>query len=441
MKRFTTLLTSALVALAPVALAGTAVAQTIAITNGKVATIANPEPIDGATVVIQNGRIAAVGRNIAVPAGAQVVDAAGKWVTPGLMAGFSRLGLMDVDAVDESEDASADNSPFSAALDIASAVNPRSVSIPVNRIEGLTRAVVAPSAGHDVFVGQGALIHLGDAGDIVTRPRAFQFVELGERGGALAGGSRPAAFLNFRNGLKEAQDYARNPSGYEGGKDRDALLTRLDAQALVPVVQGRQPVVIHVERAADINRVLELKREFPGLRLILVGAAEGWMVADKLAAAKVPVIATATNNLPTRFEMLGSTQSNVGRMVKAGVKVALGMIDDDDSRQVRLLPQHAGNLVAQNKIPGAVGISHAQALAALTRTPAEIFGVADQLGTLEPGKIADVVVWDGDPIELSSAPTAVFIEGKSIPLVSRQTKLRDRYLGLQKQQQPLHYRR
>lgn len=415
-------------------------AQTVAITNGKVATVAAADPVDGGTVLIRDGRITAVGRGVAVPAGATVIDAGGKWVTPGIIAGFSRLGIVEIDAVDQTDDSSADKSPFSAALDVASSVNPRSVNIPINRIEGLTRAVVAPSAGEAIFAGQGTIIGLGGGDDTVMRARAFQFIELGERGANLAGGSRGAAFLNFRNGLHEAEDFARNPKGYEGGKDRDAILTRLDAAALVPVVQGRVPAIIHVERASDITALLDLRREFPALKLIIVGGAEGWMVADKLAAARVPVIATATQNLPGRFEMLAATESNVGRLVAAGVTVALGMIDDNDTRQVRLLPQHAGNLVAMAKLPGAVGLTHAQALASITSAPAKIFGMTD-LGTLEAGKRADVVIWDGDPLELSSAPVAVYIDGKPVPLTSRQTQLRDRYLRLNPEGMPYQYKR
>ena len=430
----------AIISAALVALSAAASAQTIAITNAKLATGTGAAPVDGGTVVVRDGRIVAVGAGIAAPAGAQVIDAQGRWVTPGLIGGFTRLGLVEVDAVGESNDTEADESPFNASIDVAPGLNPRSVNIPINRIEGVTRAVVAPSAGASVFAGQGTIIHLGDADDVVMRPRAFQFVELGERGASLAGGSRSAAFADFRNGLKEAQDYARNPGGYEGGKDRDAILTRADAAALVPVVQGRVPVVVHAERSSDILRILDLKREFPALKPVLVGASEGWMVADRIAKAGVPVVASALNNLPARFEMLGSTQSNVGRLVAAGVKVALGMIDDDDGRQVRLLPQHAGNLVALGKLPGAAGVSHAQALSLITKSPAEIFGLTD-LGTLEVGKRADVVVWDGDPLELASAPTTVMIDGRQVPMVSRQTKLRDRYMPGRAKDMPDHYRR
>lgn len=437
MKRLNILLGAATLALAaPLA------AQTVAITNAKVATGTGAPAIDGATVVISGGRIVSVGRSGA-PAGAQVVDAQGRWVTPGIIGGFSRLGLVEVDAVDQSNDTVADDkdeSPFNASIDIAPGLNPRSVNIPINRIDGITRAVVAPNAGHSVFAGQGAIVSLADADDIATRPRAFQFVELGEVGADISGGSRSAAHAIFRNGLREALAYSRNPAGYEGGKDRGSILTALDAAALVPVVQGRMPALIHVERSSDILRVLELKREFPNLKLILVGVTEGWMVADKIAAAGVPVIASALNDLPARFEMLGATQSNVGRMVKAGVKVALGMIDDEDGRQIRLLPQHAGNLVAVGRVPGGSGVTPEQALMLMTKAPADIFGLTD-VGTLEAGKRADVVIWDGDPLELASAPVAVMIDGRQVSMTSRQTKLRDRYMPNRPDDMPVQYRR
>jgi imidazolonepropionase-like amidohydrolase len=219
------------------------------------------------------------------------------------------------------------------------------------------------------------------------------------------------------------------------------VFNEVDVAALVPVVRGQTKLLVRAERANDLTRILELKREFPNLDLVLVGAQEGWMVADRIAAARVPVITSALDNLPGSFERLGATQSNVGRLVRAGVKVALGLIDDDDGRQIRLLPQHAGNLVALSKVPGAVGLTHAQALATITSAPAEIFGLTD-VGMLGAGKRADVVLWDGDPLELSSAPTMVMIDGRPVPLDSRQTKLRDRYHpSKDRTKLPLHYQR
>ena len=424
-----------LLAAAALLLGTSATAQTVAIVNARTETAANE------TIVISGGRIVSVGTGPA-PAGAQVVDAAGKWVTPGLIGGFTRLGIVEIDAVEETDDADSAKSAFSAAIDIAPGVNPRSVNIPINRIEGITAAVVAPTPGRSVFTGQGAVITLGDTSAPVLRPRAFQFVELGEKGAELSGGSRGSAFAEFRNGLAEAQDFIRNGARYRAAAGpREALLNRADTEALVPVVEGRQPLLVHVERASDIEQVLALRGEFPRLRLIIVGATEGWVVAAKLAAAHVPVVASATNDLPERFEMLGATESNIGRMIRAGVTVALGMIDDNDARQIRLLPQQAGNLVAMAKVPGAVGLTHAEAMASITSAPAAIFGLGD-MGSLAAGKRADVVVWDGDPLELASAPVAVMIDGKPIALVSRQTKLRDRYMpGRARTDLPQHYQR
>lgn len=403
-----------------------ATAATLAITNARLAIGDGSQPIAGGTVVIRDGRIAAAGALVLVPPGAQVIDAAGKWVTPGLVAGFSRVGIVEVDGVNSTNDAAAATSPFSAALDVVPAINPRASAIAVSRARGITRAIVAPQATRAIFGGQGAVIDLGADMDAVTRPRAFQFVELGEAGAKSAGGSRAAAHAEFRNALFEARDYARNPTGY-GGRDRDALLTRLDAAALVPVVEGRMRLLVHVERASDILRVLDLKREFPALKLVLVGATEGWTVAPQIAAAKVPVIASALADLPAAFETLASTQSNIGRMEQAGATVAIGMINDNEARQIRLIKQYAGNLVALTRLPGAAGLDWGQALATISSKPAEAIGMGDEIGSLRPGRRADVVIWDGDPLELSSAPTAIWIDGAPQPLDNRQTRLRDRY--------------
>jgi imidazolonepropionase-like amidohydrolase len=436
---------------------GTALGQTIAITGGTVALGDGSEPIEGGTVVVQNGRIVAAGRGVAVPAGAQRVDATGKWVTPGLIAGFSRVGLLEVDAVAATNDVSANNSPFSAAIDVAPAINPRALAIQVSRAGGVTRAIVAPGTAKSIFAGQGAVIDLGTDMEPITRARAFQFVELGETGSEEAGGSRAAAYVLFRNALREARDLGRFSTPIAGGggareprandqrdfpleevpdnrllsaganRPDDVLLTRFDAAALVPVLQGRQLLLVHVERASDILQVLGLKKEFPRLRLVIVGATEGWTVADRIAAARVPVIANALNDLPSTFEQLAATQSNVARLRAAGVPVALGMINDDEARQVRLARQQAGNLVAVGRVPGASGLSWGEALATITSGPAEAVGMGGEIGSLRPGRRADVVIWSGDPLETGSAAEIVLIDGVQQSLENRQTKLRDRY--------------
>ena len=415
-------------------------AATIAITGGTAAVGASDTPTPNYTVVITDGRISAAGVGIAVPAGAQVVDATGKWITPGIFAGMSFIGASEVGAVDETNDTRASKSPFSAAIDMTTGINYASSNIAVERLGGVTRAAVGPNATREIFGGQGVVVSLAQGFDTVTKPRAFQFVELGEQGARAAGGSRPVAYLNFRNALQEAERFARAPAAYDNGRDRDSLLTRLDVEALVPVVRGTQMLMVHVERAQDILNVLALRREFPSLKLVLIGVREGWLVASQIAAARVPVIVQPMLDNPNSFEALASTKSNAGRLVKAGVVVALGIPEQDASFQARDLPHYAGNLVAQARVPGGVGLTWGEAMRTVTSAPASIFGMSDT-GTLATGKRADVVVWDGDPLELTSAPTAIFIDGVQQPMTSRQTELRDRYLGLRTQAAPLQYRR
>jgi imidazolonepropionase-like amidohydrolase len=441
-------------------------AQTIAITGGTVATGDGGEPVAG-TVVIRNGRIVAAGPNARVPAGATIVDATGKWVTPGIVAGFSRLGLAEIDLSGEGGDDTNANGPFSAAIDVAPAINPLASTIAVNRADGVTRAVVAPSVGRSIFAGQGAVIDTGADMDPITAARRFQFVELGETGADKAGGSRASAHVLFRNALREAAELRRfaQPISSSGGgetdernrpvirdpnesrilgpgaqRSEDVLLTRFDAAALVPVLQGRQYLLVHVERASDILQVLKLKREFPALKLVLVGASEGWTVADRIAASGVPVIASAVNDLPATFEQLAATQSNVGRMGAAGVKVSIGTIDDNDTRNLFAERQYAGNLVALRNVPGATGVSWGEALAMITSRPAEAIGLGPEIGSLLPGRRGDVVIWSGDPLEGTSNADAVFIDGVQQPLVTHQTKLRDRYRYLPRRDLPEAYR-
>lgn len=402
-------------------LAGTAAqAQDIAVTNARVVIGDGSDPIERGTVVVRSGKVVAAGAAVAVPAGVRTIDAQGKWVTPGLVVAVTDLGLVDVGAVDGSNDSAADKSPFSAALDLSTAINPAAQPIAIARAGGVTRAAVAPLGTGSIFAGQGALIDLGADPQPVTRPRAFQYVELGEDGAKLAGGSRIAAQAVLRNALGEAREIAALPLG---ARRTDVLLTRRDAAALVPVVTGKQPLYVHVERAADIRMALGLRQDFPALKLVIVGAAEGWMVARELAAGGVPVLATPLLDLPASFEQLGATQSNVGRMATAGVKVALGAFFD----QPRYAPQFAGNLVALTRVPRATGLTWGQAFAAISAGPAEVLGIADQVGSLRAGRAGDLVIWDGDPLEAGSGVVSVFIDGVEQPLANHQTRLKDRY--------------
>jgi imidazolonepropionase-like amidohydrolase len=458
----------ALLAALLVTAAAPAAAETIAIINGTVATGDGSGPVEGGTVLIRNGRIVAAGQGVRVPVDARVIDASGKWVTPGIVAGFSRLGLADVDlGAGGADDTSARNGPFSAAIDVVPAINPNYQPIAVNRADGVTRALVAPSSAKSIFAGQGAVIDTGADMDPITKARAFQFVELGETGANDAGGSRASAHLLFRNALREARELARysppvssarstppdareqptvrNPNesrlyGADARRSDDVLLTRFDAAALVPVLQGRQHLLVHVERASDILQVIDLAREFPALRIVIVGASEGWMVAPDIARSGIPVIASALNDLPASFEQIASTQSNIGRMQAAGVKVSMGMIDDNDSRQEFNERQYAGNLVALTKVPGATGVSWGEALRLITSAPAEAIGLGRDIGSLAAGRRADVVVWSGDPLDPRSAAEQVLIDGVQQPLQSHQTRLLDRYRFLPRRDLPEAYR-
>jgi imidazolonepropionase-like amidohydrolase len=311
------------------------------------------------------------------------------------------------------------------------------------------------------------VIDTGSDMDAITKPRAFQFVELGETGANDAGGSRASAHILFRNALREARELARfsqpvrstregvpdernqpvvrNPNesriyGPDARRSDDVLLTRFDAAALVPVLQGRQYLLVHVERASDILQVLDLAREFPSLKIVIVGGSEGWLVADKIARSGIPVIASAVNDLPASFEQLAATQSNVGRMRAAGVKVSIGMIDDNDTRQLFNERQYAGNLVGLASVPGATGLSWGEALAAITSGPAKAIGMGGQIGSLTPGAHGDAVIWSGDPLDTRSAAEVVFIDGVRQPLQTHQTRLLERYRYLPRGNLPEAYR-
>lgn len=403
-----------------------AAAQDVAIVNAKLVVGDGSAPVSGGTVVVRGGKVAAAGAAVAVPAGIPTVDAEGRYVTPGLIAAFSRVGLVEVDAVQGSNDRSARKSRFSAGLDIAPALNPMGSPVAVNRAAGITRAIVAPGDSGGLFAGQGAVVDLGDDMDMVTRPRALQYVEFGEAGSAGAGGSRAATFLLFREQLLAARGYARGGATLAEWPG-DALIQRADADALVRVINGTTPLLVHVDRAADILNVLKLRDEFPSLKLVLVGATEGWLVAEQIAAARVPVLLSPLSDLPGNFERLGATQSNAGRLVAAGVDVAVGVFDDDDAHKMGYATQYAGNLVALAKLPGATGLSWDRAFAAISSAPARALGMDASIGSLKPGRAGDIVIWDGDPLELGSRPAAMWIDGKAQSLTTRQDRLRDRY--------------
>jgi imidazolonepropionase-like amidohydrolase len=389
--------------------------ETVAILGATVHTMGPAGTLRGATVILAGGRIQAVGAGIPIPAGARRIDAAGKIVTPGLLDSLTSLGLVEVNAVEDTEDATNEDPQVSAAFDVALGINSRSMLIPINRVEGITRAISAPGTGKSLFLGQGAVIQLDGGPHTVVRRSVAQFVALGEAGARLAGGTRGAAAIRLREALRDALDYDANRAAYDRAERRPYSLSRLDLEALLPVARGEQPLVAVVNRASDIEQILELARQLK-LRLILAGAAEGWEVAGEIAAAHVPVLINPLTDLPQSFEELGATLENAARLVRAGVTVAFLTGDSHNSRNLR---QGAGNAVAH-------GLPWESALAAMTVNPARIWGL-DAYGTLEPGKDADLVIWSGDPLEVTTAAERVFIRGQEMPQDSRQIRLRDRY--------------
>ncbi|MBX6365634.1 MAG: amidohydrolase family protein [Gemmatimonadetes bacterium] len=406
-------------------------AQTVAITNAKIYTIAGPV-IERGTVVIQDGKIAAVGANVAVPAAAQVVDGSGKIVTPGFFDASTGLGAVEIGAVRGTNDLSVNEPHLSAAFTVADEINPFSTVIPVQRVEGITRAAVAPTVGgrnaHSIIAGQGAVIDLGtDPTSMVDRAPAAMHVVLGSQGAEIAGGARGAAILELREALQDAKDYAANRRAFEANQRRPYALSRLDLEALIPVVEGRLPLVVKVDRASDILTVLRVAREY-NVKLVLSGVQEGWRVAPEIARAHVPVILNPIDNLPD-FEWVGATLENAGRLANAGVDVAFATFDSHNARDLK---QFAGNAVSY-------GMPYDAALRAVTVNPARIFGIADRYGTLEPGKDADVVLWSGDPFELTTRVERVYIKGREMPKETRQTELLERYRTLD--DGPVQYRR
>jgi len=392
-------------------------AQTIAITGGTVYPVSGPK-LENATVVIRDGRIAAVGTNVAVPAGATRIDASGKWVTPGLIDGGGQMGLTEIGLVPGTNDGGLRDSAVAASFNVLEGINPASTLIPVTRIEGVTTTLAAPSGG---FIrGQAVLIDL-DGRTIeamLIKSPAGMVVNLNEDSKSAGGGSRAGVAARFRRVLNDAREYARRRNDYSRAQMQPLAASAADLEALQPVLRGEVPVIAVANRRSDIETTLRIAREFR-LRLILAGAAEGWMMADQIAAARVPVLLQALDNIPT-YDGLGVRYENAAMLGKAGVRVVLLETDTHNSRNLR---QQAGNAVAY-------GMAWDQALRAVTLTPAEAFGVADRYGSLEPGKVANVVVWTGDPFEFSTGVEHVFIRGREIPLRSRQTELMERYRSL-----------
>ncbi|WP_449252580.1 amidohydrolase family protein [Brevundimonas naejangsanensis] len=424
-------------AVAAFALTSPALAQDVAITGGQVLT--GTSVIENGTVVIRNGKVVSVGTG-AAPAGLRVIDARGKVVTPGFVAVDSGLGGTEVGSVRGSNDLANRANTLTAAFDLSYGLDPWSFTLPVARLGGVTRAVVTPQHGgsggghsHDdsdfagagaggfqtpgLFAGQAAVIKLGGA-DILVKPRVAMVAPFGEAGKAVAGGARGAEFVLFKETLAEVRTYARNKAAYERADMRALSLSRADMEALIPVAEGRMPLIVTVNRASDIQQVLRLARE-EGIRIIMDGAAEGWLVADEIAAANVPVLLHPITNLPANFEMRAARMQNAAALNAAGVVIAIKG-NEGSAHRARDIRYNAGNAVSH-------GLPFAAAIQAITVNPARIFGFDGQFGELKAGAAGDVVVWSGDPLEPLSQPSAVLIDGVEQPLQARNLLLRDRY--------------
>ena len=399
-------------------------AQVIAITGGTVYPVSGPK-IENATVIIRDGKIAAVGALVAIPDGATRIDAAGKWVTPGFINAATTLGISGISGVAETRDnvlrspnnVSAHFQPWEG-LDAASEL------MAPARNDGITSAVIYPGGG--MISGQAAMIDLtgNNADAMIRKAPAAMALSIGH-----TFGSRAEVLERLREVLDDAKMYATRRVQYEANGTRAYSASKADLEALQPVLAGKLPVVINANRRDDIESALKLAKAYK-LKLIIGGAAEAWMMASELAAAKVPVLTGGILNIPLSFSSLGQRQDNAALLRKAGVSVLLisDSYGDGFSFNVRNIRYEAGNAVSN-------GMSWDDALKAVTWAPADAFGVSDKVGALAVGLDANVVVWSGDPFEFLTQAEAVFIKGKRVDAPGRQEELMKRYRRL-----PAEYR-
>ena len=399
-----------LCALAALPLAASA--QDLLIRNARVHTVTERGTLERADVLVRNGRIAAVGTGLAA-AGATVIDANGRPLTPGLFGGITALGVVEVSL----EKSTVDNDPHAAErdkaaeprpeFDVTLSFNPDSAVIGVNRVEGITHAMIAPGAvsGDTVIAGQGAVARLDGRAEAVVTPSRTLFTNLN------AGVSRAGQFMQLEQATREAKPTPQM-------RDADfRLLTPTGREVLARYLSGGR-IVFSVDRATDIRQVLAFAQK-QGTRPVILGGAQAWQVAGPLAQARVPVVLDPLVDLPDSFDQLGATLENAARLHKAGVRIAFTNFNDE-THNARKVRQAAGVAVAH-------GLPWEAALAALTANPAEIFGVGAEFGRIAPGYVADLVLWSGDPFEVTTVAEQVWIDGRAQSMRSRQTELRDRY--------------
>ena len=381
----------------------------IAIVGGRVYTMESPEPLRDATVLISNGRIEAVGTDIEAPFDYQQIDAKGKIVTPGLIESYSQLGLVEIWAERTTVDSQVEEYAVGPSLDVSFAINPASTLFAINRMGGVTRAVVAPTPGSDPLAGLGATIHLGND-DVLVESRVALFGDVTPSAADFTGGSRGVLLQRLGDAFADAARFTPNRYRTEGND-----YSRHDMAALKAFLRSGKPVVLHVNRAADILQCIELTKAY-GLRLIVFGGAEAWKIREALVEAGVVVVLNATSNLPVSFDALGARLDNAALLQGAGVDVLYAGSETHNTRKLR---QNAGNAVAH-------GVPWYDALDSVTRKAALTWDMRNT-GVLRKHAIGDVVVWSGDPLEVTTWAETVIIDGELMPIGSRETQLVERY--------------
>jgi hypothetical protein len=338
-------------------------------------------------------------------------------VTPGLIHPFTHVGLVEVELEAYSVDSKGGLGPdqVNASFVVSDAYNPQASAVAVSVLGGVTSAVIVPEGG-GVFGQSGWVDLFGETqAQTVKKRRLAMHARIGG-----SKGSRATPLHRLRLLFDEARLFAKHRSDWEKNKYREFRFPTGELTAIAEVLVQRQPLVLVANRASDIEAALLLARDY-GVKLILIGAAEGWRHAEALASQGVVAVVDPILNGPEGFDMLGARADNAAILDRAGVSVVF-MTSGFGSHNLRRLRQVAGNAVR-------AGVPHAVALNAITKGPAAAYGMSDY-GRLVPGAVANIVVWSGDPLEISSQPEHVFIGGQSVPLVSRQTRLRDRYRTL-----------
>ncbi len=399
------------------AASGIASAQDLLIRNATVHTAGARGTLQAADVLVKNGRIAAVGASLSA-GNASVIDAQGKPLTPTLFGGITDIGVEEVSGESATVDAAlalgsgANDMQVRPEFDVTLAYNPESVLVPVARVEGIGWTVLSANSrgGGSIIGGQGGTVRLDGSLDAIG-PRAL-FVTLGGDGASLSGSSRAAQWMLLDQLIDETRGRIPQDSQF-------ALLTPAGRTTLAKYFGGGGRVVVRIQRAADIARLLRWSKQ-RGVNIALLGATEGWKIAPQIAAANVPVFVDALADLPADFDEIGATLENAAHLHAAGVKVSFAQ-SGDNSHNARKIRQLAGNAVAN-------GLPWEAALAGLTSVPASSFGVGNELGTIAIGQRADLVLWSGDPLDVANVAQQVWLDGRAIPMRSRQTELRDRYL-------------